>query len=111
MLCQITGAVYTARYEGNTMTLQETIPAITAETQALVEAIRARRSIPLKQISPEPIDLDSIALMLEAANWAPSHGQTEPWRFSVFAGEGRHGLSAAFGAAYRQIAGEGCDPA
>ncbi len=78
---------------------------------ALVDAIRARRSIPLKQLSPEPIDLDTIALMLEAANWAPSHGQTEPWRFSVFSGEGRRGLSAAFGAAYRQIAGEGCDPA
>jgi nitroreductase len=93
------------------MTLQETILSIGADAQALVDAIRTRRSIPLKQLSPEPIDLDTIALMLEAANWAPSHGQTEPWRFSVFAGDGRRGLSAAFGAAYRQIAGAGCDPA
>jgi nitroreductase len=73
----------------------------------LFDAIRARRSVPLKQISPEPIDLSAIQLMLEAANWAPSHGQTEPWRFSVFAGDGRRGLSAAFGAAYCQIAASG----
>lgn len=41
--------------------------------------------------------------MLEAANWAPSHGQTEPWRFTVFTGEGRSRLAAAFGEAYRQL--------
>lgn len=26
--------------------------------------------------------------MLEAANWAPTHGRTEPWRFVVLSGEG-----------------------
>ena len=25
----------------------------------------------------------SSQLMLEAANWAPTHGKTEPWRFVV----------------------------
>lgn len=95
------------------MTTLEMIPAIdTPDVRALVDAIRARRSVALKQLSPEPIGLDAIQLMLEAANWAPSHGQTEPWRFTVFAGDGRRGLSEAFGAAYRQIcAGGRCDPA
>jgi nitroreductase len=75
----------------------------TTNSRALLDAIRARRSFALHQLSPEPIDLDSIQLMLEAANWAPNHGNTEPWRFSVFAGAGRRGLSEAFGAAYREL--------
>jgi nitroreductase len=39
--------------------------------------------------------------MLEAANWAPSHGYTEPWRFTVFTGEARRPLGEAFAEAYR----------
>src|SRR4051812_47308306 len=78
----------------------------------LLEAIRHRRSFALKQLSPEPIELDAVASMLEAANWAPSHGQTEPWRFTIYSGAGRSGLSDAFGEAYRQLSsGERYDPA
>jgi nitroreductase len=69
----------------------------------LLDAIQARRSFALNQLSPEPIDLGAVQLMLEAANWAPNHGSTEPWRFSVFAADGRHGLSEAFGTAYRLL--------
>jgi nitroreductase len=78
-------------------------PEITDSVDTILSAIRGRRSFPLNQLSPEPIDLDAVRLMLEAANWAPSHGQTEPWRFTVFAGEGRQGLSDAFGIAYRLL--------
>ena len=71
-------------------------------TPALImDAIRNRRSYSLKYLSNDPIPLDAVRLMLEAANWAPSHGQTEPWRFTVFAHEGRQQLSDAFGEAYR----------
>ena len=72
-------------------------------TQILLDALQARRSFALNQLSPEPIDLAAIPLMLEAARWAPNHGLTEPWRFTVFAGDRRQVLSDAFGAAYRQI--------
>jgi nitroreductase len=75
-------------------------------TQLLLHAIHARRSFALNQLSPEPIDLAAIPLMLEAARWAPNHGLTEPWRFTVFAGERRQALSDAFGAAYRQMTPE-----
>ena len=67
----------------------------------IMDAIRRRRSYSLKYLSGDPIPLDDVQLMLEAANWAPSHGQTEPWRFTVFANEGRQQLSDAFGEAYR----------
>lgn len=73
------------------------------DTSALIDAIQMRRSFSLAEVSPEPIDLAPVRAMLEAANWAPSHGQTEPWRFSVFAGEGRNALSNAFGEAYRAM--------
>ena len=55
-------------------------------TQALLDAIRARRSFALNQLSPEPIDLAAIPLMLEAARWAPNHGLTEPWRLPGIVG-------------------------
>lgn len=87
------------------MSAEETL-TIPTETQALIDAIRKRRSFGLADVSPEPIDLSLVEVILEAANWAPSHGKTEPWRFSVFAGNGRKGLSDAFGEAYRLVTPE-----
>ncbi len=79
-----------------------TIPA-TDDATLLIEALRRRRSFSLKQLAPDPIDLGAVALMLEAAGWAPNHGRTAPWRFTVYAGAGRQALSEAFGVAYRQL--------
>jgi nitroreductase len=73
------------------------------QPDVLLEFLKARRSMGLKEMRPEPIDPSQIEMMLEAANWAPSHGLTEPWRFSVFTGDGRAQLAAAFGEAYRQL--------
>jgi nitroreductase len=56
------------------------------------EAITARRSIKPESLDPRPVDRGLIERVLEAANWAPSHGLTEPWRFTVFQGEGRRAL-------------------
>jgi len=93
-------------------TLETPTPLASGEIQALIGTIRARRSFALHQLAPDPIDLSQVEVMLEAANWAPSHGQTEPWRFTVFAGEGRRGLSDAFGTAYRLLNADGRgDPA
>ena len=38
-----------------------------------------------------------------AANWDPSHGHTEPWRFTVFAGEARRKPGEVFAEAYRLV--------
>ena len=53
------------------------------------------------RLKPDPVPKEPILTALEAANWAPSHGETEPWRFTVYTGEGRRTLGEAFGAAYR----------
>jgi len=70
--------------------------------EALYGAILHRRSMGLARLKPESVDRALIEQMLEAANWAPSHGETEPWRFTVFAGEGRAELAELFEAAQRE---------
>lgn len=52
------------------------------ETMAL---IKSRRSIFCKDMDPEvSVPLEYIEGMLQAANWAPSHGRSNPWHFVVF---------------------------
>lgn len=47
----------------------------------LFEAIRNRRSC--RRFSPEPVDDTAIEAILEAATWAPSPLNAQPWRFIV----------------------------
>lgn len=54
----------------------------------LKEIIAERRTIKPDQFTGERVDDLIIQQLLEAANWAPTHGYTEPWRFSVFADDG-----------------------
>lgn len=58
----------------------------------LREAIAERRTIKPDQYTGERVDDALIQQMLEAANWAPTHGYTEPWRFIVFTEDGLAGL-------------------
>ncbi len=72
--------------------------------ETLMAMLRHRRSFGLKDVDPQlPVERAAIEQILAAANWAPSHGQTEPWRFVVYQGAALQRLSAAFGAAYRSI--------
>ena len=63
------------------------------------DAIRLRRSIKPEKMRPDPIAAPILEQLFEAANWAPSHGHTEPWRFVVFTGEARSALAEAMAAA------------
>ena len=58
----------------------------------LQEAIASRRAIFPKQMSGKPVPQDVIDKMLELANWAPTHRNTEPWRFKVYAGTSMNAL-------------------
>jgi nitroreductase len=62
----------------------------------VMTAIRNRRS--MGRVSPQPVERAIIEELLEAANWAPSHHGTEPWRFWVFTGAGRDKLAEVFAA-------------
>jgi len=60
----------------------------------LWEAIKDRRSV--GKVKQDPVDKQLIETLLEAANWAPSHHATEPWRFFVMTGGGRQALADAY---------------
>tara|TARA_R110000765_G_scaffold115226_1_gene208149 strand:+ start:260 stop:817 length:558 start_codon:yes stop_codon:yes gene_type:complete len=56
------------------------------------DIIKKRRSIFPVQYNTTPIVKDDILKVLEAANWAPTHKKTEPWRFKVLQGEAKEKL-------------------
>jgi Nitroreductase len=62
------------------------------------EAIQTRRSI--GRVKKDPVDRNLIEKVLEAATWAPSHHNTQPWRFIVMTGDGR----AKLGEGYARVA-------
>ncbi len=72
-------------------------------SEAVLAAIQQRRSIGLMTEEAPPRAL--IERMLEAARWAPTHHQTEPWRFFVLEGAARDALGAVMG----EVAAAGID--
>jgi nitroreductase len=69
--------------------------------------IRTRRSVFTQQFVPGKVIPDEIILqLLENANWAPTHKFTEPWRFTVFSGEGLQKLAEQQAAIYKEFAGD-----
>ncbi|HET6253089.1 MAG TPA: nitroreductase [Puia sp.] len=54
---------------------------------ALQEIVINRRSTKPADFNGRKIDDARIRQLLELANWAPSHGLTEPWRFIVYSGD------------------------
>ena len=58
----------------------------------IFELIQRRRSVFPAQYNEQPIKKSDIEKILEAANWAPTHKKTEPWRFKVLLGEKKNEL-------------------
>ena len=48
--------------------------------------IKNRRSTKPAQMNGNIIPDEQVEQLLELADWAPTHGNTEPWRFVVYAG-------------------------
>lgn len=79
----------------------------TTSTPALInQLIRTRRSVFTQQFEPgKAIPDDIVWQILENANWAPTHKLTEPWRFTIFSGEGLKTLATRQAAIYKEFAG------
>ena len=60
-----------------------------------------RRSIFPVQFSGKEVTNSQLHELFEAANWAPTHRRTEPWRFKVFRGEKKMDLESFLVDAYR----------
>ena len=60
------------------------------DTHQITELIRHRRTVkPIdnagsSNYSEREITRETIELLTANANWAPTHGLTEPWRFCVY---------------------------
>ena len=52
--------------------------------ESLKKTIQARRSSKPAEMNGQKINNNFIQQLLELADWAPTHGRTEPWRFIVF---------------------------
>jgi len=59
----------------------------------VTELIRSRRTIFPEQYTEREVHKEQVELILNNAIWAPTHGNTQPWRFHVFMGEARQRLS------------------
>lgn len=70
----------------------------------LLEVIASRRSLGLARLKEDAVNPVILRQAMEAANWAPSNGDTEPWRFTVFTGDSRIELGQVFAEAYKQEA-------
>lgn len=68
------------------------------------EIIKNRRAVFPAQYNSQPITKGEILSILEAANWAPTHRRTEPWRFKVFHGESQATLGKFMAEYYKETA-------
>lgn len=60
----------------------------------ILEAIKSRRSI--RKYKKIEVPQDKIKTVLEAANWAPSNGNSQPWEFFVVKGDYVQKISKVF---------------
>ena len=69
----------------------------------IFELIQNRRSVFPAQYNNKPIARETIEKILEAANWAPTHKKTEPWRFKVFMNGKQQELGQFLSEKYQEV--------
>ena len=69
----------------------------------IFDTIKKRRSIFPVQYNETPIAKADIEKVLEAANWAPNHKCTEPWRFKVIQGNAKNRLGIFLSKKYKEV--------
>jgi len=66
----------------------------------ITDLIKDRRTIYPEQFSDRKIHKEQVEQILNNAIWAPTHGNTQPWRFTVFMEESRQDLADILGKLY-----------
>ena len=67
----------------------------------ILDLIKRRRAVFPAQYNGKPISKEIISKILEAANWAPTHKRTEPWRFKVLQAEAKEELGSFMAKKYQ----------
>lgn len=71
------------------------------------QVIRHRRTTKPPKMNGQQIPDDKINQLLELADWAPTHGHTEPWRFIVYSGNKVAAFCQSHAELYKQETPEG----
>lgn len=66
----------------------------------ITDLVRHRRTIYPKDYTDRVVHREIVERVLGNGTWAPTHGMTQPWRFTVYTGEARKRLSDFLGAVY-----------
>lgn len=74
------------------------------KSNSMITQIQSRRAVFPAQYNSEEITKEEIKIILETANWAPTHKRTEPWRFKVCYGASKHELGNFLAKKYKQTA-------
>jgi nitroreductase len=69
--------------------------------EILQNIIRNRRSTKPADMNGQLIDNALVHQLLELADWAPTHGKTEPWRFIVYEGAAKKAFFADHAELYK----------
>lgn len=69
----------------------------------IIDIIKKRRSVFPAQYNTKPLQTTDIKTVLEAANWAPTHKKTQPWRFKVLQDENLERLGIFLAEKYKEI--------
>lgn len=77
------------------------------DIRAFNHLVRHRRSVFPNQFEPgKQIPGEVIRQILENATWAPNHGLTEPWYFTVFSGDGLQKFASFQSELYKSESGD-----
>lgn len=69
----------------------------------ITAVIKDRRTIFPEMFSDRKVHREQIETILNNAIWAPTHGLTQPWTFTVFSGDGLQKLSNFLSETYEQL--------
>lgn len=69
--------------------------------QTIKDIIAKRRSVFPDQYNGKSVTKEEFQQILEAANWAPTHKKTEPWRFKVVQGSAKDRLGKFMAEKYK----------
>jgi len=69
----------------------------------IFDLIKKRRSVFPSSYNDKPIAKGDIEKILEAANWAPTHKKTEPWRFKILQGTSQEKLGKFLSEKYQEV--------
>jgi len=77
------------------------VVAVRAGARAILRILRARRSV--RALKPDPVPRELIVEVLDAARWAPSAHNAQPWRFVVITSDAvKQELATKMAEAWRQ---------